>query len=162
MPGAAPVLHVAGWASWRTTGHHDGPRYSIMALNPAWVANRAAGLVHVLAPQREEVVDLRLLLAARQVGAPPDHGLLARYRGRLEARWEVALAEGYLSPGSLHYTPARGAGRFKHWYPVGGTGTLCCTCSVAHARAAQCHRAWAVPFLRRAGWRVVLDGDPVP
>lgn len=46
----------------------------------------------------------------------------------------------------------------------GGTAGLCdgdtlfCSCSREAALAGRCHRAWAAEILRRAGWRVILDG----
>lgn len=46
----------------------------------------------------------------------------------------------------------------------GGTAGLCdgdtlfCSCSREAARKGWCHRAWAAEILRRAGWRVALDG----
>lgn len=39
--------------------------------------------------------------------------------------------------------------------------SLLCACSRTDAAVARCHRAWAAPFLARAGWRVVLDGAEV-
>ena len=158
-----PTLHVAGWASWRTQGHHaplPAPKYSIMSSAPEWAT--PSGVVGALVPRGAELADLWLLLAARRAKEPVPEGVLARYRGALEARWEEALARGWLAPGSLRFCavrPNRSWG--TDWWQV-TSSTLCCACSVAESRAGRCHRSWLAPFLRRAGWQVVLDGEALP
>jgi len=54
----------------------------------------------------------------------------------------------------------------KLYYDAGGGlsvlvpdgATLCCACSIEVAAHDKCHRVWAAELLRRAGWRVMLDG----
>jgi hypothetical protein len=75
---------------------------------------------------------------------------MATYRAALEVRWERED----LSPSSLLVFNTVGLGR------VQPGDILCCSCSAKDALAGKCHRAWAAPFLVRAGWDVVLDGQP--
>lgn len=148
-------IFLAGWASHRTRGHWGaGMKLSIMAFTPRWAPSE--GGVWALAPSSaQELADLRTLVDARRGGQRVD-GVLARYRASLEARWDRLLHEGRLAPDELMF-------RLPSWQnsPVLGDATLCCACSVAEAQAGRCHRAWAGPYLRRAGWQVVLDGRPL-
>ncbi|MGM3243114.1 hypothetical protein, partial [Bacillus cereus group sp. Bc237] len=73
-----------------------------------------------------------------------DLKLLAQYRAALDARWSTAN----LGPGALH---ADASGLVV---PVRSGDHLCCACSAADALAGECHRAWAAPWLVRAGWDV--------
>ena len=132
-----------------------------MSSTPQWALGQASGLVGVLAPRGAELADLQLLLAARRAKQPIPEDALARYRGALDARWEEALASGWLAPGGLRFCALLAGGvRGDSWWQV-TSATLCCACSVAEAQAGRCHRSWAALHLRRAGWQVVLDGQPV-
>jgi len=65
-----------------------------------------------------------------------------------------------LSPGCLVALEPPIDGVPMHTFVADGD-TLCCACSAANAARDLCHRAWAAPYLVRAGWRVLLDGVEV-
>jgi hypothetical protein len=71
------------------------------------------------------------------------------------SRFTTLLEPFALVPGQLKAYTSYGIGLVENG------DTLCCACSRADAAAGQCHRAWAAPFLARAGWRVILDGVEV-
>lgn len=154
-PSALPVLHLRSWASvngqTRRGDPLSGHAYTIMALPRAAFGEVGQGRVNVLTPQGAEVDLMRALVGARRSGAGPDPDLLARYRGALEARW----ASLDLSPGSVVVQTLTGVGH------VQAGDVLCCACAASEVLAGRCHRAWAAPFLVRAGWRVLLDGAEV-
>ena len=159
-----PTLYLAGWASWRTPGHHGpGGKFSIMQRTPRWAWGTAVGVLPQLGPQSgAEVVLLERLLEARHQKRPADPGMIAQYRGLLDARW-CASAQ-HLRPGVLVYQRLGMAAGYPQEVlgTVGDGATLCCACSVGESLAGRCHRAWLAPHLRRAGWAVVLDGEDHP
>lgn len=115
------------------------------------------GSVPLLTPTADEWGLGRLIVAQRREGLPMDPDALAAYRGSMESRWSRALRLGLLRPGRLQWSAVRGmGGGLLSEVPDGAA--LCCSCSAAEAAAGRCHRAWAAPVLRRAGWSVVLDG----
>lgn len=122
----------------------SGRVFTIMARPRTW--ERGDGRVPALIPDAAD-------LAAYHAGALT----LAAYRERLETRWAAWRYSGRPGPNRLRWD----AGRWEEG-PVQDGDTLCCACSAAASRAGECHRAWAAPFLVRAGWRVVLDGEEVP
>lgn len=150
-----PVLHLRSWASvngqTRRGEPLSGHAYTIMALPRAAFGEVGQGRVDALTPQGAEVDLMRALVSTRRTGAGPDPDLLARYRAALEARW----ASLDLSPGSVVVQPLMGVGH------VQSGDVLCCACAASEALSGRCHRAWAAPFLVRAGWRVFLDGVEV-
>ena len=116
----------------------------------AW--ERGHGVIHALTPLGLDR-ELTSALAERNGGAPGP--ALAHYRGGSETRVQSFAGAALLNPGKLWAQSGVNA------VDVTDGDTLCCACSVAEARAGRCHRAWAAPFLVRAGWRVVLDGVEV-
>lgn len=152
-----PTLYLAGWNS-RATGHHGpGPKLSIMVWPGKYV--RPDGHVFLLIPTMDqEIADLATLIRARRAKAPTPPDVLARYRGSLEARWAQYLDAGILAPWRFTFVRRRGDALA---IPVPDGASLLCGCSANHAAIGECHRAWATPFLARAGWRVVLDGVEV-
>lgn len=134
-----PTVHVTNWSSRRL--HGPGRRLSIQAFPPAWCRESMDGVVPLLQP------DPVRLMAVRRGTLD-----LAAYRAELEARWDGRADR--LAPGRLA-AQVHGS-NLLGWVQDGDT--LLCTCAVAVARRGECHRAWAAPFLVRAGWRVVLDG----
>jgi hypothetical protein len=131
----------------------SAPAYTIMARPRAEYGERGEGHVPALTPQGAEVELMQQLVRLRRTsaGSAPDAALLARYRTALEARW----ASLDLSPAGLLVHHAAGLGR------VQPGSVLCCACAASEALSGRCHRAWAAPFLVRAGWRVFLDGVEV-
>lgn len=149
-----PTLYLSNWSSHRMPGMHGpGRKLSIMARTP-FVPD---GIVGNLRPStRQELADLSTLVDCRRRKVDPPSEVMPRYRGALEARWT-----GYdLSP--LRLAAVVLVDDQTYVNPVRNGDTLCCACSVAESRAGRCHRAWAAPFLARAGWRVILDGVEVP
>lgn len=139
-----PTIYLSNWSSHRTPGAHGpGRKFTIMAVPRPW--EHGDGRVTDLAPLYG--MEPRLLRVALDGRHADD---VAAYRLALEARWDDTA----LGPGSLW---TEGGLRVE----VVDGDTLCCACSVAEARAGRCHRAWAAPFLVRAGWRVILDGVEV-
>ncbi len=169
---ARPTLYLSNWSSHRTPGMHGpGPKLTIMCMPRQW--EKGDGTVRALCPSSHDLVDCK---AGRIT--------VAEYR----RRYELALTnygpggvlvtdyhtDGWLAPHTLKVLPATtpAAAVFgphdkvfdtpagpAYLVPLGST--LCCSCAVAKAAAGECHRAWAAPFLVRAGWRVVLDGEEV-
>ena len=101
-------------------------------------------------PDPDELVRV---IAARRQGLTD---LVGAYREGVIRAWALNYEDYGHAPGELLAYCADGVEA-----PVLDGATLCCACSVAEARAGRCHRAWAAPFLVRAGWRVVLDGVEV-
>lgn len=151
-----PTLYLSNWSSHRTPGHHGpGRKLSIMLWTPRHT--KPDGHVFLLTPSEEREVDLLAqLLRHRKAGSALPADALASYRGSLEARWERYLGALMLGPGSLAFalnlSGRGGQGRVRDG------DTLLCACSRDEAAVGRCHRAFAAPFLVRAGWRVVLDG----
>ena len=85
---------------------------------------------------------------------------LTEYRRRFENH-TLPMVVDFLLPGVM--VAAARQSRSGEWAGVlvQDGDTLCCSCSKAASLAGECHRAWAAPFLVRAGWRVVLDGEEV-
>lgn len=135
-----PILHLTNFASRQL---HHGRVFSIMAFTPYWA--KYDGWVQALAPHRFD-------LSSYQDGRIQ----IGRYRERYEATIEHLFSLDVLAPGRLCVPEDVFKGRKA--IMVADGDTLCCTCSKEEAAAGRCHRAWAAPFLVRAGWNVVLDG----
>jgi hypothetical protein len=112
---------------------------------------RGEGAVFALSPTGPEVPAMRAALEERRRGALFAGGAMPRYRALIEARWAELLTAGFLAPGRLTAFPYDGPSR-----PVVNGDTLACGCSIGQ----ECHRRWAAPYLARAGWDVILDGEP--
>ena len=140
-----PTIYLSNWSSHATEGHHGpGRKYTIMAMARSWELGE--GGVTALLPRRDDLRDVK-------------NGQLsmADYRTRFEAQVARQLDAGHLVPGELV------AGRPQYGPRLVEDGdTLCCACSRAAAADNECHRVWAAAALRRAGWRVVLDGAHLP
>lgn len=100
-----------------------------------------------------------MIQALAERGTPEGEVSMRRYRVSMELRWETVV--GRLAPRALSHVAGPGGMGGGLTGDVFDGDTLCCACSVAEARAGRCHRTWAAPFLVRAGWRVVLDGEVV-
>jgi len=149
-----PTVYLSNWSSYRTPGMHGpGWKLTIMARPRAW--ENGDGTVHTLTPQGREVEVMHRAVLLRTYN-PTEAVEVARvYREMIERRWSEQPRA--LAPGVLYHVPPPESGQRFRVDVVDGD-TLCCACSVAEARAGRCHRAWAAPFLVRAGWRVILDG----
>lgn len=146
-----PTLHLTNWSSGRL--HGPGRRFTIMARPRTW--EMGEGCVVALKPSGLVIVGL----LQRALEDRTDEAAMRAYREAYEAVLSSAVA--VLRPRRLTafgYGTGMGGGLGTE---VGDGDTLCCACSVAEARAGRCHRSWAAPFLVRAGWRVVLDGEEV-
>lgn len=117
----------------------------------------------------------RLLAPALEAKAAGDaDAAWPAYEAGLRALWETPEhlrraapgALGYGRPAAAHevHDPDRARWDGEWWIPVGVVGdgdTLTCGCGAEAARAGRCHRVIAADLLKRAGWRVVLDGQEV-
>lgn len=74
-----------------------------------------------------------------------------------EAQFVEEAAGQHLYPGRLSAMTAQGA-----IVQVRDDDTLLCACSVAKAKARQCHRVWSAELLRLYEWQVRLDGEVLP
>ena len=145
-----PTLWISNFASHRTPGMHGpGHVYTIMARPRRW--EHGAGRVSAFVPPDPD--ELVRVIAARRQGLTD---LVGAYREGVIRAWALNYEDYGHAPGELLAYCADGVEA-----PVLDGATLCCACSVDEARAGRCHRAWAAPFLERAGWRVVLDGVEV-
>ena len=145
-----PTLWISNFASHRTPGMHGpGRLYTIMVRPRGW--EHGAGRVSAFVPPDPD--ELVRVIAARRQGLTD---LVGAYREGVIRAWALNYEDYGHAPGELLAYCADGVEA-----PVLDGDTLCCACSVAEARAGRCHRAWAAPFLARAGWRVVLDGVEV-
>lgn len=131
-----PTIHLTNFSS---TGLHRGCVFSIMAKPREW--ELGAGRVWALVPGISDLNDLKKKNLSFE---EYENGFLAALEQRA----------GGLVPGALLATTN---GRE---ILVQDGDTLCCACSKEDAKRGRCHRAWAAPALRRAGWEVVLDGEP--
>lgn len=139
-----PTIYLSNWSSARSEGHHGpGRAFSIMARPRAW--ERGQGRVWKLTPGEWCVRDVKAGRMSRE-----------DYRRLYEGSVEQWLKIGLLLPGVLE--AQKGEVTSDDITPVRSGDTLCCACSREKAGEGGCHRAWAAPFLMRAGWRVVLDG----
>jgi hypothetical protein len=127
---------------------YSGRAFTIMAKPRAVFGEVGDGFCSVLVPHGEERKLMDELVKLRRLKVE-DPELLARYRGLLEARWQ--LERNRLTPGSL---------RSGDLILADGD-VLACSCSAADALAGKCHRTWAAPFLARAGWEVRQDGKDI-
>ena len=135
--GDRPTLHLTNWSSRKL--HGPGRKLTIMAAPRRW--EHGDGRVPAIVPPLDW---LREALGGTLA--------LEEYRRRYEDRLSGLS---FLAPGALRADTPPG------WVDVRDGDTLCCACSRADAAAGRCHRAWAAPFLVRAGWRVILDGVEV-
>jgi hypothetical protein len=137
------TLHVTNWASRRL--HGPGRRWTIMAAPRRW--ERGEGCVYTLTPWLADLRDLHACFLS-----------VVRYRDRCIERFR----EDGKALNWPHLTACPGWDHMKECADeevrVESGDTLCCACSKADAAVGCCHRVWAAELLRRAGWRVVLDG----
>ena len=152
-----PTIYLTQFSVTRPTFCGVGARYGIVALPRRW--EQADGTVTILQAQRGHEVDLlRAALNARRKTTDRNTPEMAAYKAALETRWTEQAARGLFDPGRLSAVRWRDEATL---HPLQGGETLCCSCAVEEANAGRCHRAWAAPFLVRAGWRVILDGVEV-
>lgn len=141
-----PAIYLSSFAA---PGHHGPGRLWSMVARPL-PGEQGEGRVWALLPYGSDLVEFkagRLTLGnARE-----------RYRELLKSR--TARATVGIGPGAL------AAGMPSDDVPfefarveVQPGDTVCCCCSVKEAARGRCHRAWAAPYLHRAGWLVILDG----
>lgn len=123
------TIYVTNWSSKAL--HGPGTSWTIMARPRRW--ERGAGTVAALVPAHA-------MLTAVRGGSIGVGAYRADYLAHVPVR---ALAPGRLRAGDV---------------VVADGDTLCCGCARDAAARGECHRAWAAELLRRAGWRVVLDG----
>lgn len=159
-----PTIHLTNWASVAADDRRERAdtlrlysgyrrRYTIMGRPRR--RERGHGTVALLAPDEEDMV------AARQ-----GYLTLPHYRDRYVRRithgpdGPIDLAQSVISPGMLSAMDPDGP--WQDTRLVTDDDTLCCACSRTVATAGRCHRVWAAELLRRAGWRVVLDGRVLP
>jgi hypothetical protein len=154
------AVYVTNFARQAFRG--PGPLLHFMVAPPSYMRPYVAGSVPALIPQGAEQDLMRELLALRGRGEklPTDHPVLAAYRdaytARLRALAALPGADG-LPPWPAYTTtncPPQGLA-----LPDGAT--LVCTCAVSEAAAGRCHRVWAAAVLAEAGYRVILDGQPL-
>jgi hypothetical protein len=136
-----PTIHLTNWSSRKL--HGPGRKYTIMAAPRRW--ERGDGRVAALVPNPRMLGDYQEGLVE-----------LSTYRAMFERALVQDLEAGLLAPGTLRWT-----GPYPTGGPIEDGDTLCCACSRDEAAAGRCHRAWAAPYLARAGWRVILDGAEV-
>ncbi len=136
-----PTSYLSNWASHATPGRH-GPGRKLTIMPAPLGARRGQGERVHASPGRLAGPHARRITGDR-------------YQHMFELHMD-AMEKLALPPGKL--TAAKPDGdRFR----VLDGDTLCCACSREVAAAGRCHRAWAAPFLVRAGWRVILDGVEV-
>lgn len=148
MSDIRPTLYVTNWSSRKLHGPYPGRKWTIMARPRKW--EHGEGGILVLTPSPHDLTEGLMLRALSDRGSEREAASMRVYREAMEQRWEQAAD--LLRPGGLVALDGDG---WRHL--VGDRDSLLCAC----ARSAECHRRWAVPFLRRAGWRVVLDGEEV-
>ena len=127
--------------------------YTIQAAPNPLRGELMDGKVPILTPTPREWEAGKVIVRARSDGEPVSPVAVAHYRGSMERRWSDAALGDMLAPGWLAYRVGNGPPR-----PVEDGAVLTCSCSIAYAKAGECHRAWAAPYLARAGWTVMLDG----
>lgn len=129
-----PTLYLTNWSSKTTRG--PGTPYMIMAQPRAW--EHGDGKVWALVPSADA---MRLAKSGRMS------------MGEYRAGFIASVPVDRVAPGQLGATVP-----FSGTRPVKDGDTLCCACSKDAAERGECHRVWSADILRRAGWRVVLDG----
>lgn len=132
-----PALHLTNWSSRKQ--HGPGRRLCAMALPRAW--EKGDGKVSMVAPRAEDLLAIKDGTLSVEV-------YQARYRMMLRRQ----VSQTGIGPGQLVLD--RGD-------PVEDGDTLLCACPRPDSprRHHECHIEWLAPFLRRAGWRVVLYGE---
>lgn len=149
-----PMIFLANWASYRSSGHHGpGRKLSIMSNTPAWARQHARGYVMAFTPRN--AAEVARVVAARKSGTLTEADIEA-YRRDVTAGFSVLLPGDGHEPGVLAIYDGSFGGMPVDRVRDGDT--LLCTCSADEAAASRCHRVWAADFLLRAGWRVILDG----
>lgn len=141
MPGDRPTLHVTNWSSRKL--HGSGRKWTIMAAPRAW--EHGDGMVINLTPDKGDLDAVRQgFMSFRQ------------YRTACLTLWGYQDDEDLwaFGPGELHAFTGEG----DEEAPVADGDTMLCACSRDAAAHGECHRVFAAELLRRAGWRVVLDG----
>ena len=148
----APTLHLTNFSCIKL--HGPGLVFTIMARPRSW--EHGVGRVPALVPGGLTLTLMDPALTERVIGriGPATDAYRAAWMRDLES----ALQRGVLAPGAMLWSAEAGQPPTE---AVGDGDTLCCACSRAEATAGRCHRAWAAPFLVRAGWRVLLDGAEV-
>lgn len=140
-------LNLTNWGSRRHFGKVGA--WTMMVAPRSW--ERGMGSVPALVPEFTWLQTLR---------ATADEDVAwAAYRARFDARLAAMLERG---PGVREGVPGGlrpGALLTKAGdvlAPVVDDATVCCCCAVG----ARCHRLLVAPWLVRAGWDVMLDGEP--
>ena len=161
---SAPVLWITNFATVKLhptlpIQYRTGKVFAIMLYPRLFEIERSWGRVEISAPSEIQGPLLRQALEDRKRGslfAEPKESAAGVLRKQLEARWEHALSDGMLSPGSLSaqcWSDRQSPPRMI----LNDGCILCCSCAVG----AECHRRWLAPFLKRAGWDVRLEGLPL-
>jgi hypothetical protein len=151
-----PTLYLTNWSS--PALHGPGRKWTAMAEPRAW--EWGAGRVRALTPLTSEVRPALAERRAKVSDGPAFRSYRTDFTNRL-TDWEIGRG---LQPGSLVATVGDDIGGVAspgRYPPLADGDTVCCACARAERAAGRCHLAWAVPFLTRAGWRVILDGQPV-
>ena len=147
-----PTLWLSNGSSHRTPGRH-GPGRKWHAMAKPRDFETAQGRVTVLVPPRTALSLLDELLEQRRAFGCTDPELVERYHALYDQHL-VTFAD-MLPPRAL-----RALAHVRHELTEVQDGdTICCACSADHARAGECHLAFAAPHLVRAGWRVIFHGD---
>ncbi len=151
------TIYVTNWSSKAMYG--PGRLLTIMANPRHW--EHGEGSVPALTPPSDLVgPTLKSMKAHEESGCalcqartacPFMTGLAEAYRTTFDAQMtRFNLAPGFLS---TNIRPRGGP-----YEVVRDNDTVLCNCARHKAALGYCHRAMAVPFLRRAGWDVVFDG----
>lgn len=120
------------------------------------------GSVKCLAPPERLVPLLKQMVEDKRKERESDPALRQQYYDGYEAWMSELFTAGKLAP--LHDADEQQSAYLAATLEEGGPGwpvedgdALLCTCSRKEAAAGRCHRAWAAPWLERAGWKVVLE-----
>lgn len=148
------MLFLHSWAWFNTQKRaglpegYSGRAFTIMAKPNPRFGQVGDGYCNALIPRGEakEIMEELVKLRRHDLDDPE---LLARYRRLLEERWQSEIHR--LRPGAL----VAGGGLVRDG------DVLACACRAEEALAGRCHRAWAAPFLVRAGWQVRQDGKDI-
>ena len=141
------TLYISNWSGYATPrAHGPGRKWTIMALPRRW--EKGEGVVSLFVPDPDDV-------RAVQDGRITPEEYRATFLHRVALRIRRKENPLGIVPGQLMATTPLDPLR------VADGDTLLCACSVAKARAHQCHRVWAGAFLALSGCDVVLDTSPL-
>lgn len=144
MPTVIPTLYLCH-AGARPPERGPGRLLHAMAFPPDFVREHSGGRVPALTP----VLSDRRAFRNGQIKAD-------EYRTRFELRFAGHRQLDRYRPGALV-----GLDHQDRQIVLVDGDSVVCTCSSELALKDACHRAWVAPHLRRAGWRVLLDGREV-